>query len=148
MSPFSTLFISPVFIFFLINSFTAKAENIEITFAGINSSKGQIIVQVFKDEKGFKDEVPVKTMKFKKSQIIKGSMVVRLDLEPGIYGFALVDDENNDNKMNFNFIGMPNEGFGFSNYYHTGLNRPTFNDFKFTVSKNQLLKIQMKIRYI
>lgn len=75
-------------------------------------------------------------------------MNVKFDLPPGTYGLALLDDENNDDKMNYSFIGLPKEGFGFSNYYLSGLFKPKFEVFKFTVLKDQKQKVQMKIRYM
>ena len=51
---------------------------------------------------------------------------------------------NSDNSL----IGIPKEGFGFSDYYHSTLKRPKFDDFKFTVNEDQTKRILVKIKYM
>ena len=48
--------------------------------------------------------------------------------------------------MNYGLF-LPKEGFAFSNYYHTGMSKPTFDDFQFTLG-NEDKKVVMKIRYL
>jgi len=131
-----------------VGSLTIKAQNIEVVITGIRSTQGQIIIGIFKDDKSFREEKPFMSKNFKKSEISNREMTVKFSLDPGTYGFSLLDDENNDEKMNYSFIGIPKEGFGFSDYYHTGLKRPKFDVFKFVLNKNQNKRILMKIKYI
>lgn len=125
-----------------------QAQNIEVLFSNIRSPRGQIVVKVFKDDKGFDEDKPFRIVKFPKAGIIKGEMTGKLSLEPGTYGLALLDDENSNGEMEYNFVHMPKEGFGFSNYYLTGLSKPHFEKFQFTLNKDQKPKINMKIRYL
>jgi uncharacterized protein (DUF2141 family) len=129
-------------------SLTLNAQDIEVLITGIRSTQGQVLISVFKDQKSFDDEKPFTIKYFKKSNISKGEMTVNFAMEPGTYGFALVDDENYDSDMDYNFIGYPKEGFGFSNYYHSGLSNPSFDSFKFALKKTQKQKIIIKIRYM
>jgi uncharacterized protein (DUF2141 family) len=138
---------SLLFLIVLLSS-TLNAQNIEINFSGIRSSKGQIIVRVYKDSKSFENDEPYKIHYFKKSTVSKGTMTASLKLDPGTYGLALADDENNSYGMNYGLLGIPSEGFGFSNYYHTGMSYPKFESFKFTVTKDEKKKVTMKIRYM
>jgi uncharacterized protein (DUF2141 family) len=135
-------------LFLFVGFLTVKAQNIEVVITGIRSTQGKIIIGIFKDNKSFQEEKPFLRKKFKKIKISKGEMTVKFSLDPGTYGFSLLDDENNDDKMNYSFIGIPKEGFGFSNYYHTGLTRPKFDVFKFVLNGNQNQKILMKIKYM
>jgi len=125
-----------------------QSQNIEVTFSGIRSSVGQIRLEVFIDEESFEKEKGIAIKRFKKSNLINGEMTVKLDLPPGTYGLALLDDENIDDKMNYSFVGWPKEGFGFSNYYLSGLFKPKFEDFKFTIYKDQKRRVFMKIKYM
>jgi len=133
------LFIAPLIL---------NAQNMEVVITGINSTEGQIIIGIFKDDKSFQEEKPFILKKFEKNEILKGEMTVKFSLASGIYGFSLLDDENNDGKMNYNFLGIPKEGFGFSNYELSGLRKPKFDVFKFVLSKNQKQKIVMKVKYM
>ena len=137
-----------IYFYFLICISGIQAQNIEVLFTGIRETKGQIIVKVFADDKGFQADKEIKTFKFRKADIINGEMIAKLNLDPGVYGFALLDDENWNSEMDYGFFGLPDEGFGFSNFYLSGLKRPKFEMFKFTLTKNQKLKINMKIRYM
>jgi uncharacterized protein (DUF2141 family) len=49
--------------------------------------------------------------------------------------------------MNYNFIGISKGGFGFSDYYHTGLTRPEFDAFCFVLKENQNHRILCIIKY-
>ena len=127
---------------------TTHAQNVELTIKGIRSSKGILQIGIFKDNESFKKEKSYKNLKFTKANVINGTLTVKFDLEPGIFGFALLDDENNNGKMDYNFIGFPLEGFGFSNYYHRGLTKPDLDAFDFSLTKNTIQKIVIEIRYM
>lgn len=127
---------------------TVNAQNIEVKITGMRSASGQIHIKIFKDDQSFKDDKEYRKLSYIKEGAVNGEMAVKFSLEPGVYGFALLDDESNNGQMDYNFIGLPNEGFGFSNFYLTGLNRPKFDLFKLTVNANQAQKVLMKVRYL
>jgi len=81
-----------------------------------------------------------------KSQASGGKLTVSYDLKPGTYGIAILDDENSNGKMDYGMV-LPKEGFGFSDYYHTGMSSPTFDKFDFTL-KNENRSVQIKVRYL
>lgn len=135
-------------ILIIVCSITVNSQNIKVSVNGIRSTQGQLIIKVYKDNASFDKDKPFVTKKFVKSGISKGEMSVSFTLEPGTYGLALLDDENKDNEMNYSFIGIPEEGFGFSNYYLSGLTKPTFDLFKFVLNKDQIQKTIIKIRYM
>ena len=76
-----------------------------------------------------------------------GSLVLNWQIEPGIYGMTLLDDENQNTEMDKNLIGVPKEGFGFSDFYLEKLKAPSFNEFK-TEIKSEGNKIQIKVKYM
>ncbi len=121
---------------------------VEVTITGLRSSKGAIVIGIFKDDPTFQKEEAYASRNYQKRDIINGMMKVTLTLEPGVWGLSVLDDENLSGLMEYNFIGMPKEGFGFSDYYHSGFSKPKFNDFKFTVEEGKNKKIVVKIRYI
>jgi uncharacterized protein (DUF2141 family) len=49
--------------------------------------------------------------------------------------------------MEYNFLGLPRKGFGFSNYIHKGIHRPSFNDFSFVINKNETKVITVQLKY-
>lgn len=125
-----------------------EAQNVEVTVTGIRSDKGQISVGIFLDEESFREENAYLGYIFQKNDIHDGTITFSLNLDPGLYGLSVLDDENSDTRMEYNMLGIPREGFGFSDYYHTGLSRPKFDSFSFTVVKNTVKQITVKMRYL
>jgi uncharacterized protein (DUF2141 family) len=132
----------------LLLPYSDQSQNIEVNVTDIRNDKGYIIISVFKDEASFEKEKPFLSKKFDKKDMKNKSILAKFNLEEGTYGFALLDDENNNAKMEYNFFGIPQEGFGFSNYYHTGFTRPKLASFKLEVKKNLINKSKIKIRYM
>lgn len=132
----------------LIFTFSLDAQNVEVTITGIRSDNGQIAIGVFKDNETFQKEDAFLDKQFVKKDISEGKMVVKFSLDPGIYGLSLLDDENSNGKMEYNFLGIPKEGFGFSDYYHKGITKPKFDAFKFSISNGQTKRITITIRYM
>jgi len=137
-----------IFMLMLLPAAAINAQDVEVTITGIRNTRGQMGIGVFRDNETFKKEKAYRDLQFVKKDISKGEMKVRFDLPPGTYGIALVDDENSDGVMEYNRLGIPKEGFGFSDYYHTGLKKPKFDSFKFTLDKGQKKSIKIRVRYI
>jgi uncharacterized protein (DUF2141 family) len=137
-----------IFSLLLFPLFLINAQNVEVIIKEIRSDNGQIAIGVFKDDPTFQKEEAFLNLRFPKSKISNGEMKVEFTLEPGLYGLSLLDDENSNGMMEYNFLGIPKEGFGFSDYYHTGLKKPKFDAFKFTLEPNQKKVITIKVRYM
>jgi len=143
--------------FFLIAIGTDISKNIKKTsvpiaisviIKEIKTSKGQILMAIYKDDVSFDKEIPYKQVQAFKNKISNGTLLVEVKLEPGKYGISLLDDENFNVKMDYNFLGIPKEGFGFSNYYHSGLSKPKLKSFSFEVIENKNTKVEVKMKYM
>ena len=136
-----------IILLILLKATGLNAQNVEVTVNGIRSENGQIVVGVFTDDLSFRKEQGLLKTIVPKTNLSDGTMTFSLSLEPGLYGLSVLDDENGDGQMEYGMLGIPKEGFGFSDYYHTGLKRPRFDSFKFTVDNGQVKKITVKMRY-
>lgn len=141
-----------VFLLFLplLMGLELKTENdnhtVTITVSNIRNTKGSLQFQVYRDQTNFAAENPYKTYRVSKSKVENRKLTYEIKgLPTDWYGIALLDDENNDKKMDYGLI-MPSEGFGFSDYYHTAWSRPVFNQFKFELKSNK--SISIKVRYV
>jgi uncharacterized protein (DUF2141 family) len=56
------------------------------------------------------------------------------DLAPGEYAVSVVHDENGNNTLDTNWVGMPKEGIGTSNNAKGRMGPPKYRDAKFTVT--------------
>jgi len=142
----SILFVNTLLFSFILAFSTAYGQVLEVkvNITEVRSGKGKILLSVFRDSKSFDDEKPYKNFVFDKKSLSKGSMSVICNLEPGTYGFTLVDDEDNSNDLDKNMIGMPKEGFGFSNFFLEKLQKPSFDEFKFDLKANRTISIRVK----
>lgn len=137
-----------LFLFLTIVSFGFSQENtINVTVTNIRNAKGLIQIQIYKDVESYGREVPWKVVQLPKDKVVNKTLKHTIKgLPDGTYGLALLDDENSDTKMNWTIVKLPKEGFGFSNYYHSVLSKPKFDNFKFYLKGNK--DVEMKIRYV
>lgn len=126
---------------------SSYGQNTNIKISDIRSSKGQIILNVFKNSEDYEQEKVFKKLVFEKKAVDNGIMNINCDLDPGVYGITIIDDENKNGELNKNFIGIPKEGFGFSNFFMEKMKKPVFDDFKITI-KTQNNKITIKVKYM
>jgi uncharacterized protein (DUF2141 family) len=49
------------------------------------------------------------------------------DIPPGTYALAVIHDENMNGKLDTNMLGIPTEGYGFSNNAKALLGTPSFS---------------------
>ncbi len=126
---------------------TSFAQTLEVIISNIRTNKGQLCVAIFDNEDGFKKEQPCWEKSYSKSSIEQGKIVLTICIPTGTYGLSVLDDEDGDRKMNYNLIGVPQEGFGFSGYRHKGIRKPPFNNFIFRVEENQTEKIVVEMKY-
>lgn len=61
------------------------------------------------------------------------------NLKPGKYAFKYFHDENNDEKINTNFMGIPKEGYGFSNNASGKFGPPSFEKMIIEITKSDTL---------
>lgn len=132
----------------LLPATTLRAQTVNVRIEGIRNEKGRIVIGVFKDSDSYLKEEPFVNKIFEKKSVTDGGLSGSFSLEPGVYGLCLLDDENGNGKMEYNFLGLPKEGFGFSDYYHSGIKKPKFDSFSFTIKKDETRNITIRIRYI
>ena len=79
-----------------------------------------------------------------KENVKKGSFSKVVMVEEGTYGVKIYIDKNNNNKFDFNIIGIPKEQFGFSNDAISLLGPPSSKNASFDVLENKTIYIKMK----
>jgi uncharacterized protein (DUF2141 family) len=126
----------------IVSGFTPPAKDIVIRVDKIRNAKGFILVALHANGKDF--PASEKAFRMERGQISEGSAEIVLhDVPAGRYAIALFHDENNDQKLNTNFLGIPKEGYGFSNNaYHT-FRAPDYSEASFQHEDNTILNIHM-----
>lgn len=112
---------------------------------GLSNDRGRVAVAVFASADAFPDQKRALTGQLAK--IEKGRAAVRFTgLRPGTYAVAVLHDENQNSKMDFNFLGMPLEGYGFSNDASAPFGPPSFKAAAFVLRPRDSF-IPVRTRY-
>jgi uncharacterized protein (DUF2141 family) len=69
------------------------------------------------------------------------------NLGAGTYAVAVVHDENNNGRVDKNFLGVPSEGYGASNNRTYALSSPKWEESNFVLKPSESLILQVNLRY-
>ena len=64
----------------------------------------------------------------------------------GNYAIAIFHDENRNNKMDKNFLGVPKEGYGASKNKLPFASAPSFKDNQFKLKEKQTVHLEIRLR--
>jgi len=116
---------------FTSTGFSQDKGKLRVTVHNIKSGEGSIHVALFNNEDDFLDN----EWTFK-SEPVNGSdrlTVEFTDLPEGTYGISVFHDENNNDELDTNFVGIPKEDFGFGNDSMGAFGPPSFKKASVTV---------------
>jgi uncharacterized protein (DUF2141 family) len=107
------------------------SNEIRVDVVGLRSDKGTVDCLLFNSAEGFPGDASKAVGKMK-SIIEHGRAACTFD-EPraGTYAVAFIHDENENGKLDTNFLGIPNEGIGASNDAKATFGPPKWDDAKF-----------------
>lgn len=116
-------------------------HKVELTIKGIEKQQGSILVAVYNTEESFmKKRLTSKKVKVTGKEV---SLVFE-DVASGDYAITTFHDENDNNKLDTNFLGIPNEPYGFSNDAMGSFGPPSFEKAKLKVDSDKKLVINLK----
>ena len=126
-----------------------KVGSIVVVFENIKDSKGQIIASLH--NKNEEEDYPIKDYKksfrWKKSKIDSNKVSITFEELPyEIYALSVFHDENSDDKLNTNILGIPTEGYGFSNNATGFLGPPSFKKAQIELKSDTLIT-SIKMNY-
>jgi uncharacterized protein (DUF2141 family) len=103
-------------------------NGIHVNILNIRNSTGIIACALFESPEGFPNEF---------MHYATNMMIIRIresqarcnfeNIPPGKYAMAAVHDENMNGKLDTNWMGIPTEGYGFSNNAKALLGAPSFS---------------------
>jgi uncharacterized protein (DUF2141 family) len=118
-----------------------------VTIEKVRSSNGTIKVELYRGEaqKNQKKRKKVARTRVKARQ---GETKLCLNAPTvGDYAISLYHDENDNKKFDRNFIGIPREGFGFSNNPPIGLGVPPQKEMRFKV-ESMATRVRILVVYL
>ena len=120
-------------------------SQLTVVVDGLRNTQGQVCVTIFANSKGFPNNHDG-VLKSKCNQIAGTSSTITFDnLQAGTYAVAAIHDQNQDQILNLNYLGIPTEGFGFSRNPKVRTSAPKFQDAAFFLAgPNTFIPVTMK----
>ncbi len=117
----------------------SPCPGIHVKILDIRNSTGAVACALFESPEGFPTEflhsaTNIMVIKIRDTQ-------ARCDFEdiaPGTYALAVIHDENMNGKLDTNWLGVPTEGYGFSNDATASLGAPSFSAASFAYDGRSL----------
>lgn len=126
----------------LMNLSYSQDAQLTLKVIGIEEAVGQICYAVYENEEDYKES----ENQFSAGCIAIDSVnfqYVITDVPPGTYMISLFHDEDNNEELNTNWIGMPREPFGFSNDARGRMGPPKWEDASFVVKGDLVVEINL-----
>lgn len=119
---------------------------LNVTASGLRNGNGLLAITLYED-KPSKFLAKRGSLYVGRAQAVAGTMQACIFVpRPGIYALALYHDENANQKIDRSGIGLPTEGFGFSNNPSTLAGIPSFRSVRLNVSRSGL-STRVTMRY-
>jgi uncharacterized protein (DUF2141 family) len=118
-------------------SYLSAQSSLSVEIVELESNKGVVIVDLLDTTE---ESVRDTTVKISDNKCI----FVFKDVKKGRYAMRYFHDENSDEEMETNFLGIPKDGFGFSNDAMGKFGPKDFSEWLFEVSVDTTIKMTTK----
>jgi uncharacterized protein (DUF2141 family) len=132
-----------ILIFLASISAYAQHYNLTVKVKGLQNTKGNVSIGLYNSSDIF-PEVGTAYKDVDANIVSKDFTYTFSNLSKGTYAIALFHDENRNIKMDKNFIGIPSEGYGFSNNVFGKFGPPNFDKTSFTIENDKTITIILK----
>lgn len=120
--------------------------SLTVDMSGFRNDDGRASVVLYNGPEAFPKQAD-KALQIVRSSIKeKKAQAVFTDIPFGTYAFVVLHDENGNGKMDYNALGMPQEGYAFSNNAQGVLGAPDYKDASFKIDKPALTQT-IKVGY-
>jgi len=119
-----------------------QTATLEVNVTNLKNDQGKVLIALFDSEAAYRTEDRI--FKAARIEIINGEANYRFeDLPAGEYAIKVFHDENGNDEIDTNFVGIPKEGYGFSNNAKGTMGPPSFEKASFRIydSATQSIRI-------
>ena len=125
----------------------SKNTTIKVDVETIKNATGMMACALFNAAAGFPD-VQAKSFQYGYVSINSGVASCEFkDVAAGTYAVSVFHDENDNKKLDKNFVGMPLEGYGVSNNIRHMMSAPGFKESSFQVNGEVDKNIKIRMGY-
>jgi uncharacterized protein (DUF2141 family) len=120
-------------------------SDVRVLVSTLRNSSGHVICSLFDSEDAYSKLTPAQ--KVSATPVVPETTCVFHNVRPGTYMVSAIHDENDNDKLDKNFFGMPKEGYGVSNNHTYAMHGPSFSESTFTVSGGDAAILSIQLRY-
>ncbi len=121
----------------------AQSHTIEVEIKSISNLDGNLRIGLYNSSVEFPEEHA--TFMNKVIAVSSSSITFSFTEVPeGTYCVSLYQDLNYNNKLDYNFVGLPLEAYGFSNNIIPMFRAPTFEECSIFINQNTKIDIKLK----
>jgi uncharacterized protein (DUF2141 family) len=125
---------------------TSVLSKLVVNVSGMKNSNGKVNFALYNSESSFNE--PNQAYKEIFANAIEGNMSFVLDSLPaGEYTFAVFHDENSNSEIDQNWLGIPSEGFAFSNNAMGSFGPPSYSQAKFTITSKSIVSQNISLNF-
>ena len=110
----------------------ASAATLTVNVGNVAQAKGQVRIAVYDEETWLDTERWIAAQRI--PAVAEGSVTAAFELPSGAYAVAVLHDLNGNGKMDYRFLRLPKEPYGFSNGVVPRLGPPAFEDARFILA--------------
>ncbi|MGH9537411.1 MAG: DUF2141 domain-containing protein [Terriglobales bacterium] len=125
----------------------ALGNVIHVEISGLRNDKGQVMCALFSSAKDFPKQPDKAVMRTTAAISNRHAVCEFPGALPDTYAVSVVHDENSNNKLDTNFVGMPREGVGASNNAKGHFGPPKFDAASFHYHGGRL-ELRITITYL
>ncbi len=116
--------------------------NLTVEVDNVDPGKGTVYLAFYDNKKDFLDHDNTTFFKAVKAD----SKVINVtipNVKKGWWAMAVLQDENGNKEMDYNFLGVPKENFGFSNNPTIFMAEPSYDECKFYLQSDTTIRIDI-----
>jgi uncharacterized protein (DUF2141 family) len=129
-----------------------STTSLTVRVTNLRNRKGHVLVSLFRTSEGFPSDAD-RAAYSKRAPIPEGDnggdVTIRFDAVPdGRWAVGVLHDENDNGRLDKNFIGAPEEGYGASNNPPVRRGPPTFDDSVIELTGDEPKRIDIQPHYL
>ena len=118
----------------------ANAAKLTVNISDVSLGKGHVMVAVYAGEEAYQSGQPIRATKIKANN--ENESVIFSALGEGEYVIQMYQDENDNGKLDMNMMGIPKEGYRFSNNVGR-FGKPNYQEAKFVIKNNTVIDLNL-----
>ena len=135
---------APLALLALLFGTSAFAVEVKVSVSQLTSDQGALVVQVYDSKDTWlSDDTVLSKRHVLSAGDTEKAVVIPIELEPGRYALSVYHDENNNEKLDANFIGIPKEPVGLSNDHTPKFGPPKYRKAEIEIGEDSVVEIRL-----